>query len=47
MTADAFGVAVTGGTLLFRRVQTQGAGKVAAPEWAEAVGLLPGARFGT
>ena len=47
VTADAFGVAVDGGTLLFRRVQPRGSGKVSAPEWAEAVGLRPGARIGT
>ena len=42
---DGFAVAAKGGALFIRRVQPEGAGKISAPEWIQAVGLRPGARF--
>ena len=42
-----FEVAARGGSILVGRVQPEGSKKVMAPEWAEAVGLKKGARFGT
>lgn len=46
VTGEGFGVAAKGGALFIRRVQPEGSAKVAASEWANAVGLRPGARFG-
>ena len=44
---SGFEVAARGGSILVGRVQPEGARKVMAPEWTEAVGLEKGARFGT
>lgn len=44
---EGFRVAARGGSLFIRRVRPQGSGKVMAPQWARAVGLKPGDRFGS
>ena len=44
---SGFEIAARGGSILVGRVQPEGSRKVMAPEWAEAVGLKKGARFGT
>ena len=46
ITNEGFALAAKGGTLLIDGVQPEGSGKVMAPEWVEAAGLRPGARFG-
>jgi methionyl-tRNA formyltransferase len=43
---DGFTIAANGGSLTVRRVKPAGQKKLAAPEWARAVGLKPGDRFG-
>jgi methionyl-tRNA formyltransferase len=47
VTEKGFGVAAGDGSLFIARVQPEGSGKVAAPEWIESSGLRPGARFGS
>ncbi len=44
---NGFAVAADGGSVFVGRVQPGGGRKVMAPEWTDAVGLKPGARFGT
>ena len=44
---SGFEIAARGGSIVVGRVQPEGSRKVMAPEWAEAVGLKKGARFGT
>jgi methionyl-tRNA formyltransferase len=44
---DGFTVAAAGGSITVGRVQPEGGRKVMAPEWVEAIGLKPGARFGS
>ena len=44
---NGFSVAASGGSIFIGRVQPGGGRKVMAPEWTDAVGLKPGARFGT
>ncbi len=44
---DGFTVAAIGGSLTVRRVKPAGQKKLSAGEWAKAVGLKPGDRFGT
>lgn len=44
---NGFTVAANGGSIFVGRVQPAGGPKVMAPEWMAAVGLKPGARFGT
>ena len=44
---NGFAVAANGGSVFVGRVQPVGGRKVMAPEWTDAVGLKPGARFGT
>ena len=44
---EGFGIAGRGGSLLIRRVQPEGSGKIMASEWIDAVGLKPGDRFGS
>ena len=44
--ADGFTVAANGGSLRVRRVKPSGQKKLASAEWATAVGLKPGDRFG-
>ena len=44
---NGFAVAANGGAIFVGRVQPGGGRKVMAPEWTDAVGLKPGARFGT
>jgi methionyl-tRNA formyltransferase len=43
---EGFMVAANGGALFVRRVQPESSRKLMAPEWANSVGLRPGARFG-
>ena len=43
---NGFAVAANGGSIFVGRVQPAGGRKLMAPEWIEAVGLKPGARFG-
>ena len=47
VSEDGFGVAAVGGAIFVRRVQPEGSRKITAWEWAESVGLQPGARFDT
>jgi methionyl-tRNA formyltransferase len=44
---SGFEIAAEGGSILVGRVQPEGSRKLMAPEWAEAVGLKKGNRFGT
>ena len=44
---NGFTVAAAGGSITVGRVQPEGGRKVMAPEWIEAIGLKPGARFGS
>ena len=46
VTAAAFGISASGGTIFVHRVQPEGSGKIMAPDWTESVGLRPGSRFG-
>ena len=46
VSENGFSVAANGGAVFVGRVQPAGGRKTMAPEWTDAVGLKPGARFG-